>query len=217
MGKDNSQRWLTQWGRQLTTLAHSMGQTTHNAGSHNGADNSQRWLTQWGRQLTTLAHSMGKTTHKAVPHNGAEVNSQSCPTQWGTRLLHKAGPHNGAEVNSQSCPTQWGTRLLTKLAHTMGCTSTHNAVDVSSQRCLILRSHFLSLTITTRMLRDGFLSNNNDLNAPCHTASTFEVSVVNNGDDGKAVLLCDSQSPHAALFLRPNFFFSPSLAVSDGN
>ena len=127
------------------------------------------------------------------------------------QTTHKAVPHNGAEVNSQSCPTQWGTRLLTKLAHTMGCTSTHNAVphnavDVSSQRCLILRSHFLSLTITTRMLRDGFLSNNNDLNAPCHTASTFEVSVVNNGDDGKAVLLCDSQSPTRLCFSALTFF-----------
>ena len=102
----------------------------------------------------------------------------------------------------------------------MGQTSTHKAVshngaDVSSQRCLILRSYFLSLTITTRMRRDGFRSNNNDLNAPCHTASTFEVSVVNNGDDGKAVLLCDSQFPTRLCF--PALTFFSSLAVSDGN
>ena len=179
---------------------------------------------------------MGQTsTHKAVSHNGVDVNSQSCLTQWGRRQLtkltqwgrrqftklchtmgqtstHKAVSHNGVDVNSQSCLTQWGRRQLTKLSHTIGQTSAHNAgshngADVNSQRCLILRSYFLGLT---RMLRDGFRSNNNnDLNAPCHTASTFQVSVVNNGDDGKAVLLCDNQSPTPA-------FFS-SLAVSRGN
>ena len=116
----------------------------------------------------------------------------------GQTSTHKAVSHNGVDVNSQSCLTQWGRRQLTKLSHTIGQTSAHNAgshngADVNSQRCLILRSYFLGLT---RMLRYGFRSNNNnDLNAPCHTASTFQVSVVKNGDDGKAVLLCDSQSP----------------------